>query len=437
MAEDQDTSPPPGEFEQPPNNERAAHERRTQEYKLSAHFEVITGSSKTLHNIRKHIVSGKMNTAIFLLLSFVPLVYTAETLSTIGNIGRKAGDALGPIGDALGLIQFAVELIDTPSNTGGTKVQIGVSGQNNPGEDQEGEIRVIWAFDTYNNVLGSSDTDLGQIPAASRGNYVVHQHEQETTQGQYIDVIASDDEICISWILTAQPSGSSEQRVWLGDIGASCGQAWEYSSQTLSGGTNTTYWGKCVWMDTDGGKDIDIDPVAITLRQMKINTFAYGADAQDKGLDYYCSATIVTHDDADPIEARPAGPHARDSLGNSGGMSIDPRSVPQPPRVTEPKKPRPRSQKSTERLIVNSRPEQSAVNLCNSPTSRGSDFVSKNEGLFCDMETKTLYPLCSTDQCTDCFDVDADELQMRKRDSTGLYARDTPPKRYKKIQVVE
>lgn len=175
MAEDQDTSPPPGEFEQPPNNERAAHERRTQEYKLSAHFEVITGSSKTLHNIRKHIVSGKMNTAIFLLLSFVPLVYTAETLSTIGNIGRKAGDALGPIGDALGLIQFAVELIDTPSNTGGTKVQIGVSGQNNPGEDQvsnytlsvpgtelidckEGEIRVIWAFDTYNNVLGSSDT---------------------------------------------------------------------------------------------------------------------------------------------------------------------------------------------------------------------------------------------------------------------------------------
>jgi hypothetical protein len=197
-------------------------------------------------------------------------------------------------------------------------------------------------------------------------------------------------------------------------------------------------------MDTDDGKDIDVNPVAITLRQLKINTFGYGADSKDKGLDYFCSATIFTHDDTDPIEARPAGSYARSSLGHSGGMPIDPRSRQQPrsgtlrPRAEKkPKKPRARNQRSADRLLVNSRPEQSARKLCNSPTSRGSDFASVDEGLFCDMDTKTLYPLCSATHKTDCFDLEADEMQMRKRDMQGLYARDAAPKRYKKIQYVD
>lgn len=43
-------------------------------------------------------------------------------------------------------------------------------------------------------------------------------------------------------------------------------------------------------MDTDHEEDIDKDPVAITNRQMKIDIMAYGANAADKGLDYYCGA---------------------------------------------------------------------------------------------------------------------------------------------------
>lgn len=57
--------------------------------------------------------------------------------------------------------------------------------------------------------------------------------------------------------------------------------------------------------------------------------------------------------------------------------------------------------------------------------SLGPDFVSIEEGLFCDMETAKLWPLCSATQKVDCFDLESQALQ-----SSGK-KRDAPiPKKY-------
>jgi hypothetical protein len=49
-----------------------------------------------------------------------------------------------------------------------------------------------------------------------------------------------------------------------------------------------------------------------------------------------------------------------------------------------------------------------------------SDFVSVDEGLFCDMETKTLYPLCGADVKVSCFDLEAEKMQLRRRDGPKI-----------------
>jgi len=48
-------------------------------------------------------------------------------------------------------------------------------------------------------------------------------------------------------------------------------------------------------------------------------------------------------------------------------------------------------------------------------TSHGPDFVSYEEGKFCDIETKTVWPLCKSEQDKDCFDVDAHDIRQLKR----------------------
>ena len=46
------------------------------------------------------------------------------------------------------------------------------------------------------------------------------------------------------------------------------------------------------------------------------------------------------------------------------------------------------------RLITSPRQQHSATKLCERESSHGPDFVSWDERVFCDMETKMSYPLC-------------------------------------------
>ncbi|KAK3719962.1 hypothetical protein LTR37_004085 [Vermiconidia calcicola] len=357
----------------------------------------------------------------------------AADLRTLHAIGITTNDGLGPPSTVLGRVSFAMDPITEPDGVGGTVVQIGTNDESDPGRDYEGSVRVVWAFDVFNDVLGSSSLDT-HIDAAEHADITVHQHGQESSQGQFISVLASNDEICITQVANRQkaakmPNGGSTW-TWTGDIGATCGQAWEYG-MVQKGHTESgdLYYPRCVWMDTDEGRDIDIDPVPITNRQMKIDIFAYGGKTGAHSQDYYCGATIFSWLHADPIEERPSEgyccPACLTCKENQVKRSLAADEI-QPLR-----RPRNRNQRSAERLIVNSRPQQSAIALCNSPTSRGSDFASTNEGLFCDMETKTLYPICSAETTELCFDLEARHPYLRE--AGKVRRRSAVSRKYNKI----
>lgn len=64
-----------------------------------------------------------------------------------------------------------------------------------------------------------------------------------------------------------------------------------------------------------------------------------------------------------------------------------------------------RSQRSDDRLIVSKLAHQNATELCAATNSFGPDFVSEEEGVYCNMETHETAPLCQKDnKAPECFD---------------------------------
>ncbi|KAK4184261.1 hypothetical protein QBC35DRAFT_535110 [Podospora australis] len=60
------------------------------------------------------------------------------------------------------------------------------------------------------------------------------------------------------------------------------------------------------------------------------------------------------------------------------------------------------------RLVASNSDAHSSVELCESETSLGPDFISLAEGLYCNMETSELLPLCveGRSETEDCFHLD-------------------------------
>ena len=75
---------------------------------------------------------------------------------------------------------------------------------------------------------------------------------------------------------------------------------------------------------------------------------------------------------------------------------------------------------------------QPAEQLCNSATSWGPDFIG-SDGRFCDMNTKTLSPLCSSEDIEGCVEVDENEGTLMKRMNVARRSANVVHKSYKKI----
>ena len=76
-----------------------------------------------------------------------------------------------------------------------------------------------------------------------------------------------------------------------------------------------------------------------------------------------------------------------------------------------------------------------ATSLCKSETSRGPDFTSLAEGKFCDMETKTLWPICKSQEDESCFDNDNHLMRGVKRLGKRAGRAVTRAKNYTKVTI--
>lgn len=136
---------------------------------------------------------------------------------------------------------------------------------------------------------------------------------------------------------------------------------------------------------------------------MKFNVYAYGQSAADTvDNNKQCSSTKFGADSG-PINDQP-----------------DKRSL------------KPRTARMTDKLITSTWHAHTAAHLCGHAKSWGPDFVG-SDGYFCDMETKTLSPLCSTKEVEGCVDVDAEGKKITKRTSVARRTVNTTHRSYKKV----
>ncbi|KFZ03596.1 hypothetical protein V502_10809 [Pseudogymnoascus sp. VKM F-4520 (FW-2644)] len=308
-------------------------------------------------------------------------------------------DAIGLLGSGLGIISFLQKNIpgDAPAQGAKIRVKAGNPGDNNPGLD--GNIEAAYAWEINNNYLGQSDG--AHIEVGGTADLTIDSFSPGS-RADFTGVSVTDNALCISWITVAQYDGTTGG-AWTGDIGYNCGQNW--FMQTESAGyidadanPKVDYIPRCTWLDADHTGDV---PSAA----LKFRTVAYGKDVQgtidnNKG----CDATLWGSSNA-PINSAP-----------SRKRSFRPR------------------QAWMEGVLVVSPTIEShkAADLCNSNTSWGPDFVG-SDGKFCDMDTHTLVPLCSTEDVDGCVNIDTTANAVTRRSVGPKRAVDHPHKKYTKI----
>lgn len=100
--------------------------------------------------------------------------------------------------------------------------------------------------------------------------------------------------------------------------------------------------------------------------------------------------------------------------------------------MTVPIHKRDRPQWIVDRLVVSNLTQHRAADLCDSETSWGPDFIG-SDGLFCDMQTKTLTPLCSAHDVDGCLNVDSLEKRVTKRATVAKRLVDLDHKSYQRV----
>lgn len=243
--------------------------------------------------------------------------------------------------------------------------------------------------------------------------------------------MTNDDAICISQVVV---DGHNVQWSWMGDVAYTCGADW-YQSDYPAG--NDNYMPKCGWIDknhSDGLNYVamsmhmpDFNPDSGLVKEYnthkenlceslarydRIKDFEKGFDADNYIPAFFKPALAYNGDGSDKdVKAifKPGRTHSKRDTTDTPVNATMNGSINRPGHV-----------------VISEHKAHSAVELCDSSTSRGPSFAAIHENRYCDMSTKTHYPLCSQDVSTGCFDADNKRLlsQPRRRHARDLETRD-------------
>lgn len=151
----------------------------------------------------------------------------------------------------------------------------------------------------------------------------------------------------------------------------------------------------CTWLDRDHARDgTDVlENIEAAAMQIHMQDFTNLTDSYPTDPSYYCTAPALLfvrdydykfelswHEHKIPSRSRIA-------FWKDGGFKPKSKRQSSPP-------PTKRSLALRSKLISSPHEKHSARALCESDTSHGPDFVSHSEGLFCDMGTKSVWPIC-------------------------------------------
>ncbi|KAK7750128.1 hypothetical protein SLS62_007996 [Diatrype stigma] len=133
---------------------------------------------------------------------------------------------------------------------------------------------------------------------------------------------------------------------------------------------------KCTWVDKNHHNDFKAAAIGINWNQLQPPS---GGAPDMETVKTHCGVDMQAwHEDGGP-QILPAARRKRD-VGRQ-------------------------SQRSDDRLIVSTLNNHNATELCQSESSWGPDFVSKVDGMYCNMDTHETIPLCDKTIEHDCFDL--------------------------------
>jgi hypothetical protein len=86
-----------------------------------------------------------------------------------------------------------------------------------------------------------------------------------------------------------------------------------------------------------------------------------------------------------------------------------------------------------QQLVVSNLTQHKAGDLCSSETSWGPDFIG-TDGQLCDMEAKTLTPLCTTKNVEGCIVINDDKKTLTRRTQVAKREAHVSHKTYEAIK---
>ena len=300
-----------------------------------------------------------------------------------------------------------------------------------------GDIPKVFTYNERGDYMGESsrssfDIFFGINDKVETGSFVDVEVPIDTDnvgqQATYALFKAGNDAVCVAYAAITWPDGTNY--AWSGDWGKACGATWYWSNIYMDGSDNNNLDNTCIWIDADGNQpqtgfqihwpefvaqegDEDLDPNYFCNDREP--TFRYFVDEPEP--EKYFSWWILDEKDKRGATSKP------NIRNQSKGKSL--RSAKRPRNETTSWQTDSRG-RFTDRLILDDAPKgHSAVELCNSETSHGPDFANIDEGVFCSMADKTLYPICNSEVVGDCFNLESQQLVIG-----GVAARSP----YKKVE---
>ena len=296
---------------------------------------------------------------------------------------------IGVVSGVVGIFQFLQGLFpadNKPADSSSLRIGVGLNGPGLTGVD--GAVKTINVYNEDETLIGTGRGD-GDIPSGSFQDITIDQSGSPGQQPTYVQINAGKHALCIAYITQKWPDGT--QRGWLGDMSQACGTSWAYSNVIFS---DDGHKPACTWLDQDRSYGLKAAAVQIHMQDFTNLTTNYATDPQ-----HYCNLPAMIFEHNMDETGQP------DSFWNSKRDTVFKRQT-----SSHPNRIKPRSAAMTGRIISSQDASQSALKLCQSDTSHSSDFVSFPEGIFCDMGTKTPWPLCSATITNDCYDWDTHAL---------------------------
>ncbi|KAH7402344.1 hypothetical protein DE146DRAFT_754927 [Phaeosphaeria sp. MPI-PUGE-AT-0046c] len=292
-----------------------------------------------------------------------------------------------------------------------------------------GRIPSIRVYNEHGDFIGKAPSSDSSY--VSPGGWVTITVDQQgagrSQQATFLEVAGADgDPVCVSYI--GQTWSDGTRLAWVGDIGKYCRKPWYYSDLYVSMPNGTLYKPRCMWI----GQGVAYNPgttdqtAANIIPAIQIHTPNFGRQTESGGISVPANPstlcgppymTFFTESRFDPTSS--AGSRTRaiaflaamDLFGVVAGAVAKhvPKFVDQP-QVKE---------AFGGRLVSSYHGKHTAKEICVNEFSLGPDFVSFSDNTFCDMETKTAWPLCDAEHSKGCFDWETKTLvigMFRKRE---------------------